>query len=112
MSSLTIRNKVTVATSARAKNVTFDDTMLHCELEDGRIISVPLVWYPRLYHAGEEARNNWRLIGKGLGIHWPDLDEDLSVKGFLAGGEGSIHPVDRYVQFQGSRVLVADRRDE
>lgn len=80
-----VKNRVTVATGALAKNVTFDDTMLHCELQDGRVVSVPIVWYPRLYEAGEAERNNWRLIGGGTGIHWPDLDEDLSVKGFLAG---------------------------
>jgi len=70
-----------------AKNITFDEKMLCCELQDGRIISVPLEWYPRLYHASQEDRNSWRLIGGGVGIHWPALGEDLSVKGFLAGAE-------------------------
>lgn len=87
MSTLTVKNKVRVATDARAKKVTFDETMLHCELKDGRIISVPLEWYPRLYHASQKDRNTWRLIGGGVGINWPTLDEDLSVKGFLAGAE-------------------------
>ena len=58
---------------------------LTAELSDGRSISVPLAWYPRLVHAIEQERDNWRLIGRGEGIHWPDLDEDISVEGLLAG---------------------------
>ena len=54
-------------------------------LEDGRRIAVPLVWYPRLLHASPEARRNWQLLGGGEGIHWPDVDEDLSVVGLLRG---------------------------
>ena len=61
-----------------------DDT-LTAELADGRTISVPLAWYPRLVHATQGERDNWELIGTGEGIHWPDLDEDLSIEGFLAG---------------------------
>jgi hypothetical protein len=61
-----------------------DDT-LTADLSDGRTISVPLAWYPRLVHATPQERRNWRLIGGGVGIHWPDLDEDLSVEGLLAG---------------------------
>ena len=80
------KGRVTMASGALAKNVWFDEYLLHCELQDGRIISVPLVWYPSLYNAPSAARNNWRIIGGGIGIHWPALDEDLSVKGFLAGG--------------------------
>ena len=60
-----------------------EDT-LTAELSDGRAISVPLAWYPRLVHATPEERINWKLIG-GEGIHWPDLDEDISVEGLLAG---------------------------
>ena len=55
------------------------------ELSDGRTISVPLDWFPRLVHSTTEERRNWRFIGKGQGIHWPDLDEDISVEGLLAG---------------------------
>ncbi|MCI0667031.1 MAG: DUF2442 domain-containing protein [Methylococcaceae bacterium] len=55
------------------------------DLSDGRTISVPLAWYPRLTHASRSEQNNWRLIGKGYGIHWEDLDEDISVEGLLAG---------------------------
>ncbi|MBC8507607.1 MAG: DUF2442 domain-containing protein [Anaerolineales bacterium] len=55
------------------------------ELSDGRAITIPLVWYPRLFHGTEEERNNWRLIGEGEGIHWPDLDEDISIEHLLIG---------------------------
>lgn len=58
---------------------------LTAELSDGRTISVPLAWYPRLLNATPKERSNWRLIGKGQGIHWNDLDEDVSVEGLLAG---------------------------
>lgn len=61
-----------------------EDT-LTVDLSDGRTISVPLGWYPRLEHASPEERMNWRFIGKGQGIHWADLDEDISVEGLLAG---------------------------
>ena len=55
------------------------------QLSDGRDISVPLSWYPRLVHATTEERIHWELIGSGQGIHWPDLDEDISVEMLLAG---------------------------
>ncbi|MCU0579459.1 MAG: DUF2442 domain-containing protein [Desulfobacterota bacterium] len=58
---------------------------LQVDLNDGRTISVPLAWFPRLQQANAEERNNWKLIGKGQGIHWPDIDEDISVEGLLAG---------------------------
>ena len=60
-----------------------DDT-LTAELSDGRTISVPLDWYPRLIHATPRERDNWQPVGGGEGIHWPDLDEDVSVEGLLA----------------------------
>ena len=68
-----------------AEDVMVTEDTLTAELSDGRTISVPLAWYPRLVHATEEERGNWRLIGGGQGIHWPDLDEDVSVEGLLAG---------------------------
>ena len=68
-----------------AEDVIVTEDTLTAELSDGRTISVPLSWYPRLVHATPEERNNWRLIGTGQGIHWPDLDEDISVEGLLAG---------------------------
>jgi len=55
------------------------------DLRDGRTVTAPLTWYPRLLHGTTRERRNWRLIGGGVGIHWPDLDEDLSVEGILAG---------------------------
>ncbi|MFH1146732.1 MAG: DUF2442 domain-containing protein [Pseudomonadota bacterium] len=70
---------------AAAHSVTVTEDTLIVDLEDGRTISVPLAWYPRLLHGTREDRNNWRLIGKGEGIHWPDLDEDISVENILFG---------------------------
>ena len=61
------------------------DDLLTAELADGRIISVPLAWYPRLAHATEDERNNWELYAGSQHIHWEDLDEDISVEGLLAG---------------------------
>lgn len=66
-----------------ATTVWFADSKLYVRLTDGREVAVPIDWYPRLRDASEEARNNWRLIGRGQGIHWEDVDEDLSVAGFL-----------------------------
>jgi hypothetical protein len=57
---------------------------LHVVLADGREISVPLAWFPRLLNAKEEQRRQWRLIGGGIGIHWPLMDEDISVESLLA----------------------------
>jgi hypothetical protein len=70
---------------ADAVEVHATDDRLVVELEDGRTISLPLSWYPRLLHGRPEERNNYQLIGGGSGIHWPDLDEDLSVEDLLAG---------------------------
>jgi hypothetical protein len=68
-----------------AESVTVTEDTLSVDLSDGRTISVPLAWFPRLLHASQEERNNWRLIGKGQGVHWEDIDEDISVEGLLAG---------------------------
>jgi hypothetical protein len=68
-----------------AVDVHTTEETLTVELSDGRTISVPLGWFPRLEHADPEERMNWRFIGKGQGIHWKDLDEDISVEGLLAG---------------------------
>ena len=68
-----------------AQNVVITDDSLTVELNDGRSISVPLAWYPRLLHGTLEERNNWRLMGNAEGIHWPDLDEDISVENLLSG---------------------------
>ena len=70
---------------AFAENVSVTEDTLSVELSDGRTLSVPLAWYPRLLHASAEERQRWRLIAKGRGIHWEELDEDVSVAGLLAG---------------------------
>lgn len=68
-----------------AVNVTVTDDTLSVDLSDGRTISVPIVWYPRLAHATATERDNWRLIAKGIGIHWEEIDEDISIEGLLMG---------------------------
>ncbi|MFH0823582.1 MAG: DUF2442 domain-containing protein [Pseudomonadota bacterium] len=68
-----------------ATQVRITDAGLIVELLDGRTITVPLAWYPRLFRATAAEQNNWRFIGKGEGIHWPDLDEDVSVADLLMG---------------------------
>jgi hypothetical protein len=77
----------------RACGVQFSEHAMTIELEDGRELSVPLEWFPKLRDADPAARGNWRLIGKGVGIHWPDLDEDLSVRALLAPIQTSERPV-------------------
>ena len=62
----------------------FTDDLLYVQLEDGREIGVPLAWFPRLSAATAEQRANWQLLGRGVGLHWPDVDEDLSVAGLLS----------------------------
>ena len=66
-------------------DVTVADNTLQVEFSDGRTISVPLAWYPRLVYAAQEERDSWELVGGGQGIRWPDLDENLSVEGLIAG---------------------------
>lgn len=68
-----------------AQNVTVTEDSLTVDLSDGRTLIVPLAWFPRLIHGTPEERNNWRLIGDGEGIHWPDLDEDISVENLILG---------------------------
>lgn len=70
---------------AQAQHVTVTNDSLTVDLVDGRTLSVPLAWYPRLAHASTPEGDNWGLIGRGEGIHWPDLDEDISVESLLAG---------------------------
>lgn len=71
--------------TALAEHVSVTEDSLIVDLDDGRTVTVPLAWFPRLLHGTIEERNKWRLIGKGEGIHWPDLDEDISVEGILLG---------------------------
>jgi hypothetical protein len=68
-----------------ATNVVVTDDTLTVDFSDGRTISVPLAWYPRLAHGTPEERAKWRLLGRGEGIHWPQLDDDISVEGLIAG---------------------------
>ena len=69
----------------RVVDVRFGEGSLTVSLADGRSVTAPLTWYPRLLHATPEQRGNWEVIGAGVGIHWPDVDEDLSVEGLLKG---------------------------
>jgi hypothetical protein len=78
-------NTSTDLAAAAAESVIVSEEALAVYLTDGRTISVPISWYPRLAHGTAEERNNWQLLGGGIGVHWPDLDEDISVHGLLAG---------------------------
>lgn len=71
--------------TAQATNVRVTADELIVDLADGRTITAPLVWFPRLIHGTSQERKHWRLIARGEGLHWPDLDEDISVEGLLAG---------------------------
>ena len=68
-----------------AVSVAFEDDRFHVDLADGRALTIPLSWYPRLEHAREVERANWRLLGGGYAIEWPDLDEHIGVEGLVAG---------------------------
>ncbi len=74
-----------VRADERVKNVSFTQETISVDLMDGRIITVPLAWYPRLLNATSEQLNNWQICGGGYGIHWEDLDEDISTEGMLRG---------------------------
>ena len=80
MSSSTVETSTPLAVQVR-----LDDDALVVDLSDGRTISAPLSWYPRLTHATADERSHWRLIAGGRGIHWPELDEDVSVENLLTG---------------------------
>jgi hypothetical protein len=69
----------------RVAEVKFTDDSLSVTMKDGRTITVPLTWYPRLLHATAQQRSNWKIAGGGYGIHWPEIDEDLSTEGLLRG---------------------------
>jgi Protein of unknown function (DUF2442) len=71
--------------NSKATGVAVSEDTLSVDLDDGRTIAAPLAWYPRLSHATAQERNSWRLIASGRGIHWPALDEDISVDNLLAG---------------------------
>jgi hypothetical protein len=78
-------NSSVITADERVLDVVFNDDALSVSLRDGRVISVPLVWYPRLLSATPTQRKNWKVSGGGYGIHWPELDEDLSTEGLLRG---------------------------
>ena len=77
--------KITEIRGALAQTISVSDDALAADLADGRTITAPLAWFPRLAHATPAERANWHLIAGGEGIHWPDLDEDVSVASLLAG---------------------------
>jgi hypothetical protein len=85
-------SRVEAPPTAFARTVRVTEERLTVELTDGRELSVPLSWYPRLSHGRPNEWVRWELIGRGDGIHWPDLDEDISVEGLLAGRSSSERP--------------------
>ncbi|MDA0735060.1 MAG: DUF2442 domain-containing protein [Chloroflexi bacterium] len=90
-----------------AENLVVTEDTLTVELSDGRAISVPLAWFPRLLQASPEERARWRFVGKGQGIHWEDLDEDISVEGLLA-GRPSRESQSSFKKWLESRALKTD----
>lgn len=107
MSISAVEIEIPLAQTAKITNDT-----LHVDLSDGRTISVPLAWYPRLAHATGEERRNWRLIAHGRGIHWESLDEDISVEGLLAGrtsGESQLS-CKRWLISRSSRLSLRSSR--
>ncbi len=70
---------------AIARTMSFDDNSMWVTLEDGRVVGVPIAWFPRLLKATQEQRMHYEIFGGGTGIHWPEIDEDISVAGLLAG---------------------------
>ena len=76
-----------VPTTALVESVSFDDDLMHLALTDGRVLSVPIVWFPVLYEATPEQRAKYEVGGGGVSLHWPELDEDLSVANLLAGAD-------------------------
>ena len=90
--------------AARAVAVSISQDTLSVDLEDGRTVAVPLSWYPRLLHGSEAERSHWALIGDGEGINWPDLDEDISTDGLLAGNPSgeSDRSLQRWLKSRGS----------
>jgi hypothetical protein len=89
----------TETTLPRASAAVVTDDTLTVDLVDGRSVSVPLTWYPRLLHGSPEERRRWQLIARGEGIHWPDLDEDISVSSLIAGrpSQESAASLDRWL---------------
>lgn len=76
-------SSLTKTKNIKATRVWFTPSMMYIRLEDGREIGVPLDWFPALQRASTRQRNRWRLVGDGIGIHWEDLDEDISIKSLM-----------------------------
>ena len=76
----------------RVTGVSVTDDTLSVDLEDGRTVSVPIGWYPRLAHGTSTERANVQIAGAGFGLHWPDLDEDIGIEGILLGKQSNEHP--------------------
>jgi hypothetical protein len=74
-----------VPTTALVKSLEFDSDMMHVLLTDGRIISVPIIWFPLLHRASSEEREKYEIGGGGISIHWPEIDEDISVANLMSG---------------------------
>ena len=79
--------KAYVPTTALAESANFDEEMMHVSLMDGRLVSVPIIWFPLLRQATPEQRSKYEIGGGGTSLHWPELDEDLSVAGLMAGAD-------------------------
>ena len=95
--------------TAAAKSVRVTDRELVVELRDGRVVSVPLAWFPRLVEGSPRERRRWELLGPGIGIHWPDLDEDISIDGLLQ-GLPSGESLSSLNEWRGARKKPANRR--
>lgn len=91
---------VVILSLPRITNVLVTDDTVSVDLEDGRTISVPIAWYPRLAHGTPEERAHFQISGAGYGIHWPELDEDIGIEGLLLGKKSSESPVsfERWLQ--------------
>lgn len=98
---------------ARAQKVKVTDEELIVELDDGRTISVPLAWFPRLLHGTPEERAHWRLIGNGEGIHWPELDEDIEVRHLLLGipSQETQQSLQKWLQSRKQRHMKGEEED-
>lgn len=113
--SISARSRATQApplAEARAADVEVTEDLLRVWLTDGREIGVPLAWFPRLLAATPRQRGVWEMIGDGSGIHWPEIDEDLAVAGFLGQDEQRASHSDANVKIVSTLVGAVERRDE
>jgi hypothetical protein len=94
----TLENKIAMMREPLAKSVTFSASRFHVELTDGRTISIPYTWYPRLIGASKAQLEKYRIGATGAGLHWDELDEDISVEGLLAGAADGTNFARRYWQ--------------